>query len=142
MAELVKGPVVVLDGADCLRLAPLLARGLAEQGRRDGGVPPRLQEITEKVLVAARAHRAEVLAGSDTGTDQFRDDTSGTPCVSSAPRLTAEEAAELLRCSSGYVRRLCREGTLAGVRTAGRGAWLVDEAAVLERVGERRTEAA
>ncbi|WP_328746401.1 helix-turn-helix domain-containing protein [Streptomyces sp. NBC_00285] len=142
MAEFVNGPVVVLDGADCLHLAPLLARGLKEQGRRDGGVPPRLQAIAEMVLAGARTYRAAALAGSDAGTDQFRDGVPDAPCVSSALRLTAEEAAGLLRCSPGYVRRLCRQGTLAGVRTAGKGAWLVDEAAVLERVGERRTEAA
>lgn len=142
MAEVIRGPVVVLDGADCLHLASLLARGLAEQARRDGGVPPRLHAVAEKVLVVARAHRSDVLAGSDAGTDRFRNDVSGAPCASSVTWLTVEQTAELMACSTSYVRRLCRRRALTSVRAAGKGAWLVDEAAVLELLGERRTEAA
>ncbi|MFE7856024.1 helix-turn-helix domain-containing protein [Streptomyces sp. NPDC057403] len=142
MACLVRGSVVVLEGADCLVLAPLLARGLREQTHRDGGVPPRLTELLESVLVGARVYRAEVLAGSENGTPGFRDDVSGASSVSSVTWLTVERTAQLLGCSHEYVRRLLRQRELIGSRAGSKGAWRVDAASVVERLGARRTEAA
>ncbi|MFJ5155761.1 helix-turn-helix domain-containing protein [Streptomyces sp. NPDC088353] len=143
MAVAVRGHALVLDGRDCLHLAGALSRYIAEQARRDGGVPPRLREIAENVVVTARAYQAEVLAGSDCGTEPFRDDAFSAPCAPSATSwLTVEQTAHLLGCSHEYVRRLLRQRELHGSRAGGRGAWSVDAASVVERLGERRMEAA
>ncbi len=141
MAVPVRGPGLFLSGADCLRLAGPLARYIAEQARRDGGVPPRLREIAEAVLATGQSYRAE-MTGPGVGTSGFRDDQGGASCATSATWLTVERTAELLGCSTEYVRRLCRQRALHSVRAAGGGAWLVDEAAVLERLGARSTKAA
>lgn len=132
---------LVLDPLDCLHLAGPLGAYLRDAARRDGGVPPRLALIAENVHVIAARYRSEVLAGTGIGTDRFRDEASGTPCVTSATWLTAEQAARMMRCSAGFVRRLCRERTLTGVKADGIGAWRVDEASVAEWLDVRRREA-
>lgn len=137
-----RGPSLILDGQDCAHLAIPLARYIAEQTRRDGAVPPRLREIAESVLVTAHAHRASVLAGADPGTGEFRNGACDAPYATSAAWLTVEEAAARLSVSAGYVRRLCRQRALTSVRAAGKGAWLVDEAAVLELLDARQTKVA
>lgn len=142
MAVAVRGNALVLDGHDCLHLAAPLARYIAEQGRRDGGVPPRLREIAENIMITARAYQAEAMAGSDAGTIEFRGGATSGLCATSATWLTVEQTAELLGCSAEYVRRLCRQRALYGVRAAGKGAWRVEEAGVLERLSERLTKAA
>jgi excisionase family DNA binding protein len=45
--------------------------------------------------------------------------------------ITVSEAAELIGCVDGYLRRLLAEGRLKGWK-AGERAWLVERAAVLE----------
>jgi excisionase family DNA binding protein len=142
MAVPVRGPSLILDGADCAHLAVPLARYIAEQGRRDGGVPPRLRTLAESVLTTAHAYRTDVLAGSDHGTSGFRPDVVDASCAPSAAWLTVEQTAARLDLSPEYVRRLCRRQTLTSVRTTGRGTWLVDEAAVLELLDARRAKAA
>lgn len=142
MAVAVAGNSLILDGGDCMHLAAPLARYLAEQARRDGGVPPRLRELAENIMITARAYRDEALNGSDTGTAGFRDGVTSGLCATSAAWLTVEATAELLSCSPEYVRRLCRQRALYSVRAADKGAWMVDETAVLERLGERLTKAA
>lgn len=143
MAELVRGPAVVLTGTDLVYVADVLTAALRARAQRDGGVPQRLREITETVQVAARQLRSDLLSGSDCGTPEFRNGALDASCVPSAGRwLTVEATAELLGCSTGYVRRLCRERALYGVKAGLKGAWLVDEAAALERVGGRTSEAA
>jgi excisionase family DNA binding protein len=140
--EIVRGQSLILDGSDCLHLAGPLARYIAEQARRDGGVPPRLREIAENVHATARAYQAQTLAGSGVGTVQFRADVAGASFGPSATPLTVEHAAHMLGCSHEYVRRLLRQRELTGSRAGGRGAWRVDGTSVVERLGERRTEVA
>ncbi|WP_269857950.1 helix-turn-helix domain-containing protein [Streptomyces sp. RPT161] len=142
MAELIRGTSVLLTGSDVMYVADVLAAALKARAQRDGGVPPRLQEITKIVQAAALQYRIELLAGSDAGTERFRNEALEATCVTSASRwLSVEETAERLGVSTGFTRRLCREGTLRSVKAAG-NAWLVDEVAVLERLGERTNEAA
>lgn len=138
----VEGPLLILDGVDCMFVARALARDIAEQSRRNGGVPPRLQDLATRVLVTARKYEAATLAGSDPGTDQFRDEPAGGMYVASATWLTVEQTAQLLGCSLEYVRRLLRQRELTGSRAGGKGAWRVDGASVVERLGERLTEVA
>lgn len=138
----VRGPSLVLDGPDCGYLAAVLARYIADQARRDGGVPPRLRSIAESVLATASAYRTDVLASSDPGTSRFRESETGASSAPSAAWLTVEQTAARLDLSPEYVRRLCRNQTLTSVRTAGGGAWLVDETAVLELLDARRAKAA
>ena len=45
--------------------------------------------------------------------------------------ITVSEAAELIGCVDGYLRRLLADGRLKGWK-AGERAWLVERAAVLE----------
>ena len=142
MAVAVHGNALVLDGADCLYLVGPLARYIKEQARRDGGVPPRLRAIAENVAITARAYQEETMQGSDAGTDVFRDEVSGAPCAASVTWLTVEQTAHVLGCSTGLVRRLLRQRELIGSRAGGKGAWRVDGTSVVERLGERRTEAA
>lgn len=139
MPEIVRGPSLLLTGGDCLYLAGPLNRHLADVRRRDGGVPPRLAAIAEQVALLASDYRATAHS-SDIGTDRFRDDGPGALCFTSATWLTVEEAAQMLRLSPSYVRRLLRQRALAGVRSgSGRGAWMVDEAAAAEWRDEHRT---
>lgn len=139
MPEIVRGPLLILDGLDALYMAGPLNKHLAEARRRDGGVPPRLASIAEQVALMASNYRATV-HGSDVGTDRFRDDGQGALCSVSATWLTVEEAAQMLCVSPSYVRRLLRQRALAGVRSgSGRGAWMVDEAAAAEWRDEHRT---
>jgi excisionase family DNA binding protein len=142
MALELEGPLLVLDGTDCLYTAIALAEAVALRARRDGGVPPRMQELAEKAVATARKYQAATLAGSDIGTDRFRDEPAGAVFVPSATTLTVEQAAHLLGCSPGFVRRLLRQRELTGSRAGGRGAWRVDGTSVVERLGVRRTEAA
>lgn len=137
MPEQITGASVVLDGLDCLHLAGPLAEYLRARTRRDGGVPPRLRSIAEIVQVTAAQYRAANPDGSDIGTDEFRNRANASLCATSADTwLTVEQAAELLRLSPSYTRRLCRQRTLYSVRAAGRGAWVVSEASALELLAE------
>lgn len=143
MAELVRGPSVLLAGSDLLYVADALAAALKARALRDGGTPPRLREITETVQAAAAEFRADVLSRSDPGTTEFRNAVLEASCAGSAGKwLTVGATAALLHCSEGYARRLCRRKTLDSVKASSNGAWLISEAAVLERLGDRDDEAA
>ncbi|MER6351245.1 helix-turn-helix domain-containing protein [Streptomyces sp. NPDC001634] len=142
MPELIPGPSVILTGTDLIYVADVLAAALRARAQRDGGVPPRLREITAMVQAAALLYRADVLTSSEPGTTEFRDGAIEAVCGQSTTWLTVEATASLLGCSDSYVRRLCRERTLYSVKASSNGAWLVDEAAALERLGERTDEAA
>lgn len=113
--------------------------------RDDGAIAGEAQALNTVRLWVLRAYRAEVSRNGGTGNsvllmefltamadsarlrEELADaaplavlDTAGTEKI----ELSVVEASRLLGCSPGYVRRLLREGKLAG-RRVGRD-WLVD----------------
>lgn len=123
--------------------------------RDDGSIAGEAQALNTVRLWVLRAYRAEVSRNGGTGSSvvlmefltalaasaRLREevaeaeplavlDTTGTEKI----EVPVVEASRLLGCSPGYVRRLLREGKLAGRRT-GRD-WLVDASRIdLQRPG-------
>lgn len=123
--ELDDGSVVVpaaLAG-DVLRT---LMVGLTARVRADGG---ELGPDVRRLLYAL--HDAEQRAAEPFESDTAPIDSAsgtvlaGADTVGSA--VSVQEAAALLGCSTGYVRRLARTGTLAARRIGAR-AWAIDRA--------------
>ena len=90
-----------------------VVRDLADRVRADGG---EISTEARRILYALR------------DADRQPPSTSGTETVPASPvtmkPLTATEAAELLECSTVWVRNLCRTGRLTARRTA--SVWLID----------------
>lgn len=121
----------------------------------DGSIAGEAQALNTVRLWVLRTYRAEVSRNGGTGSSvvlmefltamadsaRLREevaesaplavpDTSGTEKI----EVSVVEASRLLGCSPGYVRRLLREGKLAG-RRVGRD-WLVDASRIdLQRPG-------
>jgi excisionase family DNA binding protein len=100
-----------------------LVRDLTARVRADGGeVGPVVRRVLYALHAAAqRPDHSTVEHSSDNGT------SPGT--AATVEEVTASEAAALLGCTPGYVRRLVRNGTLTGRRRGAR-AWAIDRAAL------------
>lgn len=109
-----------------------LTRDLTARVRADGG---ELAADVRRLLYALHdaeqraAHRAAEPFESGTAPLDSASGTvlAGADSVGSA--VSVQEAAALLGCSTGYVRRLARTGTLAARRIGAR-AWAIDRAAL------------
>lgn len=100
-----------------------LIRDLTARVRADGGeVGPRVRRVLYALHAAAQHPTAPpVEHGSGNGTPAGPADT--------VEEVTVSEAAVLLECSTEYVRRLVRNGTLTGRRHGAR-TWALDRAAL------------
>jgi excisionase family DNA binding protein len=100
-----------------------LVRDLTARVRADGGeVGPRVRRVLYALHEAAQHPTTPTVErSSDIG-------TSPGPAAT-VEEVTVDEAAALLGCTPGYVRRLARAGTLAGRRHGAR-TWALDRAAL------------
>lgn len=115
---LVAVPPSLAGGVRRIVLQDLIARLLADDCQPTAGARHLLFELARvehryDVDQAAAAEASSAIGTSDT--------------VSPIVEISTSEAAALLGCTTGYVRRLCRSGVI-GCRRAGRRAWLIDRA--------------
>ncbi|HEY9475776.1 MAG TPA: helix-turn-helix domain-containing protein [Mycobacteriales bacterium] len=110
---------VVVPGSVAGEVLAALVRDLTARIRADGGeVSPAARRVLYALHSAAQCH------------DQVPDERPGSGVGTVGARrvmvepLTAADAAGMLECSTGYVRRLCRTGRLTARRTA--SVWLID----------------
>jgi excisionase family DNA binding protein len=124
-------PGVFLDLADCAYLDPHLVSALRRGWGSVGDAPPPLAflQFADLVHRYADQYRASVQAAPSPGTELVPHDGESGTLAHDPVRITSRKAAQVAGVDESYVRRLLRQGALAGVRS-GRGAWEVDEAAL------------
>lgn len=127
---------LILSGAECAVLAPLLRDAVEVEERRRGAASERLRAIRDGVVVIGAAYAAErrqALAEFGTGTDRFRSGQIEPSLLASDEDqwISTEEAAQRLGKTTSYVRRLGRQGRLRARRSSGgTRPWLFDPADV------------
>ncbi len=91
--------------------------------QRDGiGMSPQLRELHEVIRAAASA--AGTCSGAHCGTAEPAAALARAACAAQDV-LSVGEVAQVLDCSDGFVRRLCRTGALESARRVA-GRWQVD----------------
>ncbi len=131
-------PGVVLLGPLGVRLVRRAVEVTADlMQRRDGiGPPPQLRELAEVLGAASAALGTGPRAAGGTAEPPGRRDRAASG-VQDDP-VDVVEVAQVLECSPGYVRRLCRTGQLESARLV-RGRWLVT-AVEVEALRAARTQ--
>lgn len=142
--EVIHGPVVVLDGADCAELARQLTRTIKlAYGAPGRPPPPRLlldlaDEISRAALSSASAEpRPEASPLVRAGVRNAELPAVADPSSSGQPVITATEAAETAGVSASYLRRALRRGDVQASRDR-YGAWQVDADDLAAWLSERR----
>lgn len=121
--------VVVLGRREVAVLLLVARAGLVALDRRNGAPPVEgvrlVGELTE-ALRGQQVPRNQSRWDGGSGTDLVpRKGFRAVSASTDTDWLSIAEAALRLDCSEGYVRRLCRRGTVLAKRSAA-GAWLVD----------------
>ncbi len=139
--DILSGPVVVLDGDDCVILGRQLVEAIRLAYVTRGRTPPRhLLDFANAVSRAGRStpeFRADAQVSLGDGTAEFRDGPS-LPLSDQPVRLSVREAANLADVSEGFMRRSCRRGDVQAFQAAPGGAWVVDIASLAAWISARR----
>ncbi len=133
---------VVLDAEAARVLYGLAVRGLAAQRERDGGgiVSAGTAEVLRSLAAAARDEdqdAAGFVAGAVAGSAV---EAVAAVRAASCPRevFTTAEAAAAWGCTPSYVRRLCRQGEVAGAVRTEDDSWMIPAAVVHAGLPRRR----
>lgn len=131
MTSVLRGPALVLDGDECVRLDRQLGEALrlAYLGRHLAP-PLALVELADAVHRAAEQFRAHVQVTPGSGTGGCRTASEDRQWARQAEGLPVAQAAALTGVSESFIRRRLRGGHLAGDRSGRNGSWLVDAAAL------------
>ncbi|MFE0727062.1 helix-turn-helix domain-containing protein [Streptomyces antibioticus] len=114
---------VLIPAAVAREVLRALTRDLTARVRTDGGeVTPEVRRLLYALHVAAQS--ADIEHSSDIGTAPSPADT-----VATFTEVSVGEAAALLGCTTGYVRRLARAGAFTARRIGAR-TWAIDRAAL------------
>ncbi len=141
--EVLGGPVVVLDGADCAVLGRQLVEALRLGYVARGAAPPRaLLDFADQVNRADRSSASGSAWACRSGpvAEPRNPPAAGGPPSSGQPVLTATEAARAAEVSAGYLRRVLRRGDVEASRGGPRGSWLVHTDSLAAWIGQRREE--
>ncbi|MGW0626061.1 helix-turn-helix domain-containing protein [Streptomyces sp. NPDC002758] len=104
-----------------------LTRDLTARVRVDGGtVAPDVTRLLYALHSAAQ--HAEDRANTPS-IERSSDNDTAPPPTATVNEVSADEAAAVLGCSAGYVRRLARAGTIRARRIGAR-AWAIDRTAL------------
>lgn len=124
-------PGVFLDLADCAYIDPHLVAALRLGWGSPGDPPPphAFLQLVDLVHRGAEQYRASVQATPSPGTDVVPVPTDTATLAEDTVWISSRKAAQIADVDESYVRRLLRQGALAGVRP-GCGAWKVDAAAL------------
>lgn len=132
-------PGVFLDAADCAYLDPHLVAALRLGWGSVGDPPPphAFLQLVDLVHRYAEQYRASVQATASPGTDAVPVRGETGTLASDTAWISCRKAAQVAEVDQSYVRRLLRQGTLAGVRSGCQGAWRVDAAALQAWIAHR-----
>lgn len=117
-----------------------LALGIAALEQRNGGAPVETVRVFGEIAEAAgrfRAHVSRLDGGSGTGSVPLQR-IPGSSVLSEAWLSTAE-AAHMAGVSTGYLRRLVRQGRVIA-RQAGKGGYEIDRASFAAWCDDRNKE--
>lgn len=133
-------PGVFLDQADCAYIDPHLVAALRLGWGSPGDPPPpaAFLQLVDLVHRHAEQYRKTVQATPSPGTDVVPVEDRTGMLVIDTVWITSRKAAQIAEVDESYVRRLLRQGALAGVRSgSSRGAWKVDATALQAWIAHR-----
>jgi Helix-turn-helix domain len=141
--DVLSGPVVVLDGADCVILGRQLVEAIRLGYTTRGRPPPRqLLDFADAVSRVARSSarfRTDMQASPSRGHAEPPGEPDPAPSDQEPLLLSTREAARLAGLSKEYMRRCYREGDPRASR-GHHGAWFVDAADLDAWISARRKE--
>lgn len=125
-------PGMFLDLADCAYLDPHVVSALRLAWGSPGDPPPphAFLQLAAMVHRYAEQYRESVQATPSPGTDVVPVEDGTDTLVIDTVWISSRRAGQVAGLDESYVRRLLRQGALAGVRSGRRGAWKVDATAL------------
>ncbi|MGW7706326.1 helix-turn-helix domain-containing protein [Streptomyces sp. NPDC054771] len=122
---------VVIPAAVAGDVLRALVRDMTARVRADGGeVPAGVRRLLYALHTAAQCNEQQAEEHRATSTIERSSDIGTAPQpTATVSYVSVEEAAALLGCSAGYVRRLARAG-IVRARRIGARAWAVDRSAL------------